>query len=197
MNESLKDKIAKIYALVNQGATEGERAAAKKALDRLLSKYQLAGENLELIAKKVYVFKYKTELDVMLMSRLIAFFMPNECGTRSPWAKVLKITLFYEDWVTLDCTYAYFRKHMAGQWKTHCLPVVNRCRTAKTRNKKRAELYPAFFTEYAIRSGIVNQAEIKYRPLTSAKDIERSQLIKGIQGGDYKKQVITDKLLEQ
>ena len=34
----IKDKIAKIYELVNRGATEGERAAAKNLLDKLMKK---------------------------------------------------------------------------------------------------------------------------------------------------------------
>lgn len=41
MNQELKNKIAKIYELVNRGATDGERQAAKNQLDKLMKKYNL------------------------------------------------------------------------------------------------------------------------------------------------------------
>jgi len=36
MEQSIKDKIAKIYELVKRGSTDGEKTAAKLALDKLM-----------------------------------------------------------------------------------------------------------------------------------------------------------------
>ena len=57
MEQSIKEKITKIYELVNHGATEGERAAAKKALDRMMSKYSLDLNELDTIKEKEYCWR--------------------------------------------------------------------------------------------------------------------------------------------
>jgi hypothetical protein len=46
MTNEIRAKIAKVYELVNNGATEGERAAAKAAMDRFIDKYKLTPDQL-------------------------------------------------------------------------------------------------------------------------------------------------------
>lgn len=74
MNNVIKDKISKVLELTNRGV-EGEKEAAKIALERLMKKYNVSDEELEKIHLKRYVFKYKTQLDINLFVQLISFFL--------------------------------------------------------------------------------------------------------------------------
>lgn len=197
MNNEIKDKISKVLELVNRGE-EGEKDAAKKALDRLMKKYNISDEDLQSIHLKVYSFTYKTNIDKMLFVQLVDYFF-KEKGLKiyrsSSLLKNLIIELEYLDWVTLDSAYEYFRRHAAKQFKEFCLPHIKKCRTNKTRNAKRMELQDAFFSKYVIASKIYHQEQIKevgYSQMSN-KELQQAQqnraILGNVTGGQYHTQV--------
>jgi len=212
MNEELKSKLAKIYALVNQGATEGERAAAKTALDRLIVKYSLDGVDLESIDKSDYFFGYSSDLEKALLLQIAKKLVGRdvEIYIRS-WEKNLRISLKYVDYMNVICAYEYFRRHMKEQWNVLCLPEVNRCRKAKTKLKRRKELQAIFIHQYLMKSDLLLTPEIKEEEETEVQPVKPTDvakqgrkpmraykanakdywLVAGVEGGSYMKQVQT------
>jgi len=202
MTDELKDRIAKIYALVNQGATDGERKAAKAALDRLMKKYDLDGVDLENIDKKYYSFRYTSHTESCLLGYIMSYFWPdlnirenayitNYDSKALTRCRMIRVRLTYVDYITLDSAYEYFRRHMKAQWKKTCAPILARCRKAKTRNRKRSELQAAFLEQYVIKSGLVRKEDITQVPTSelSAGEQERQRAIQGVEGGQYSTQV--------
>jgi len=197
MNKEIKDKIAKVLELANRGI-EGEKKAAQNALYRLMKKYNLSDEDLAKIKLTKYSFKYKTNLDVLLFQQLLGYFWKGrrfQIFQRTYGVKELVLELEYLDWVTLDSSYEYFRKHAAEQFKEFCLPHIKRCRTIKTKNAKRAELQEAFFSRYVIASKIYHPEQIKKVDWSemSNKEIEasnkRASILGDVVGGKYHTQV--------
>lgn len=207
MNDQIKDRIAKIYELVKRGATEGEKGAAKEALDRLMSKYNLSEDELEGIDKKPYSFKYSTKLELMLFSQLTGFFLDesllDDAYRTSYDAKSLSrckhvvINLTYLDYVTLESSYEYFRRHMRAQWNKTCAPIIKRCRLSSTRKRKRQELQPVFFKRYIIASELVDKSDLMPIDLSnmSKAEAERLLAVRGVEGGRYNKQMTGGKYL--
>ncbi|RKE90033.1 DUF2786 domain-containing protein [Epilithonimonas arachidiradicis] len=202
MNNEIKDKISKVLELVNQGV-DGEKDAAKNALNRLMKKYNLSDEDLANIKMKHYFFKYKTNLDMMLFQQILSYFFPGQnfrVVRYTAAKKELRIELEYLDWVTLDSAYEYFRRHAAKQFSDFCLPHIKRCRTTKTKNAKRAELQDAFFTKYVIASKIYHPDQVTERRYSdmSNKEIEalnkRAAILGNVEGGQYHTQVAKETL---
>lgn len=197
INDKLRDKLSKIYELVNNGSTEGERAAAKSALDRIVEKYNLSEEMLQNLDMQEYFICYSTELDKWLLVSLTRY-LDLECKMYSrPWEKNIRINLRYLDYITLDCMYQYFRRHMKSQWNQFCLPRIKKCLKAKTRNKKREELKELFFEAYIIKSKLIKQENLQKIDSSklSNKEFENRLSLMGIEGGEYNKQVISSKLI--
>ena len=197
MNTEIKDKIAKVLELANRGI-DGEKDAAKNALDRLMKKYNLSDEDLAKIKLTIYSFKYKTKLDMDLFQQILRYFWKGKhfqifqktCGVRE-----LSVELEYLDWVTLDSAYEYFRRHAADQFKQFCLPHIKRCRTTKTKNAKRDELQTAFFSKYVIASNIYHPEQIEQIDHSEMSNKEReishkrAQILGDVQGGQFHTQV--------
>lgn len=200
MSEDVKQKIEKIYRLVQQGATDGEKQAATKALDRLMKKHNIDEEFVKTINEKYYTFKYSLELDKWLMSRLISHFLGKKVSTYldTNGKRELVIKLEYLDFVTLECAYEYFKKHMRKEYKRLVTPQVNRCRTPKTKREKRKELDTIFFSNYIIASKLYKENEIKSLNWSDMSESERKKrmALDGVQGGSYHTQVQTGLYLE-
>lgn len=200
MNNKIKDKIAKVYELVNKGE-QGEKEAAIKALDRLLKKYNLSDKVLETIGLREYCFKYSSKMDMWLFIQLVKFYLPgkevkllrNTYGKREIVAE-----LEYLDFVTIETSYEYFKRHMNNQFKKICLPEINRRRKAKTKNKVRDELQDAFFGRYILKSGIYHPEQlVTVNPSkVSDKEYKTAKLISDVEGGKYNEQVTTGLYLE-
>ena len=111
--------------------------------------------------------------------------------------KEIAIQMPYLDWVTLDSAYGYFKPHLNQQWRKHGLPVVNRCRTTKTKNKRREAMQKTFFSLYITRSGIYrsSQTTSNSKPLTE-EEIKWLTMLYGVEGGKYNQQVTTGLYLE-
>ena len=198
MNDKVKEKIAKVYELVKRGVA-GEQQSAEKMLKKLLEKYNISEDELNSIDEKKYYFKYASNLDEWLLIQLIEYFFKEKnyklyriknCGV-----KEIAIQMPYLDWVTLDSAYGYFKPHLNQQWRKHGLPVVNRCRTTKTKNKRRIEMQDSFFKLYVVRSGIYRPEQITSNPL-SEEEIKQLTMLYGVEGGKYNQQVTTGLYLE-
>lgn len=200
MTQEVKDKIAKVYELVKNGV-QGEKEAAYKALDRLMKKYNLNENDIKTIHLKEYGFKYSNNMELMLLIQLHKYFLPEKKVTafRDTWGKKeLVLKLEYIDYMTIEMAYEYFRRHMNSQFKSICLPEINRCRKLKTKNKRRQELQDLFFSQYVLKSKIYNPDQIKQVDLSKISDKEKSDRMKlqNITGGIFYNQVTTGLFLE-
>lgn len=202
MNYELQQRISKIYEMVKRG-TEAEQAVAKTKLDAILAKYNLNDLDLDNIDKMERQFSYATELEVGLLYRIVKFLIEDSEAVKSvrryPWKpKHVKVYLKYADFITVDCAYEYFRRHMNDQWKKFCRPELDKCRKAKTRNKRREELKEIFFNRYIIESKLYDATEIEEvdPDKMSRKEYKDRLKMRGIEGGKYNRQMHTGLLLE-
>nr|DAD65212.1 MAG TPA: Protein of unknown function DUF2786 [Siphoviridae sp. ctD4R19] len=198
MNDKVKEKITKVYELVKRGIA-GERQSAEKMLKKLLEKYNISEAELNSIDEKKYYFKYASNLDEWLLIQLIEYFFKEKeyklYRVKNRGVKEITIQMPYLDWVTLDSAYGYFKPHLNQQWRKHGLPVVNRCRTTKTKNKRREEMQETFFKLYVARSGIYRPEQKISKSLTE-EEIKRLTMLYGVEGGKYNQQVTTGLYLE-
>ena len=198
MNDKVKEKIAKVYELVKRGIA-GERQSAEKMLKKLLEKYNISEAELNSIDEKKYYFKYASNLDEWLLMQLTKYFFKEKeyklYRVKNRGVKEIAIQMPYLDWVTLDSAYGYFKPHLNQQWRKHGLPVVNRCRTTKTKNKRREEMQETFFKLYVARSGIYRPEQITSNPL-SEEEKKQFNMLYGVEGGKYTQQVTTGLYLE-
>lgn len=201
MNDKVKEKLTKVYELVKRGVA-GERQSAEKMLKKLLEKYNISEDELNSVDEKDYYFKYASNLDEWLLIQLIEYFFKEKSyklyRIKYSGVKEIKIQMPYLDWVTLDSAYGYFKPHLNQQWRKHGLPVVNRCRTTKTKNKRREEMQKTFFGLYIIRSGIYRpeQKNSKNSKYLTEEEIKRLTMLYGVEGGKYNQQVTTGLYLE-
>ena len=198
MNDKIKEKITKVYELVKRGIA-GEQQSAEKMLKKLLEKYNISEDELNSIDEKKYYFKYASNLDEWLLIQLIEYFFKEKkykiYRIKDSGVKEIAIQMPYLDWVTLDSAYGYFKPHLNQQWRKHGLPVVNRCRTTKTKNKRREAMQETFFSLYVIRSGIYRPEQKNSKSLTE-EGIKRYSILYGVEGGKYTQQVTTGLYLE-
>ena len=198
MNDKVKEKIAKVYELVKRGIA-GEQQSAEKMLKKLLEKYNIPEAELDSIGEKEYYFKYASNLDEWLLIQLIKYFFKEKnyklYRIKDSGVKEISIQMSYLDWVTLDSAYGYFKPHLNQQWRKHGLPVVNRCRTTKTKNKRREAMQETFFKLYVARSGIYRPEQITSNPL-SEEEKKQFNMLYGVEGGKYNQQVTTSLYLE-
>ena len=198
MNDKVKEKITKVYELVKRGIA-GEQQSAEKMLNKLLEKYNISEDELNSITEKEYYFKYSSDLDQWLFMQLINYFFKDKSykiyRIKGSGVKEFSIQMPYLDWVTLDSAYSYFKPHLNQQWRQHGLPIVNRCRTTKTKNKRRQEMQASFFSLYIIRSGIYHPSQ-KSSCRLSEEEIKRRTILHGVEGGKYNQQVTTGLYLE-
>ena len=198
MNDKVKEKITKVYELVKRGIA-GEQQSAEKMLKKLLEKYNISEAELNSIDEKKYYFKYASNLDEWLLMQLTKYFFKEKeyklYRVKNRGVKEIAIQMPYLDWVTLDSAYGYFKPHLNQQWRKHGLPVVNRCRTTKTKNKRREAMQETFFKLYVARSGIYRPEQKISKSLTE-EEIKRLTMLYGVEGGKYNQQVTTGLYLE-
>ena len=190
MTQQLRDKLSKIYALIERGATPGEKTAARKALDRIVDRYNIDPDQLEDLRLQEASFTYCSFMEIQLLFRLIKKLIDNRAmdPTQRYGTKTIKFKMEYLDRITLECAYAYFRSHMKAQWIRTCAPLVKRCRTTKGKNQRRKELQHSFLVAYFIASNLVDDSEITMSKITSRAQAERAALVSGVKGGQYHKQ---------
>lgn len=201
MDNQLKDKISKIYELVKRGATEGEKSAAELALNKLLKKHNLTEEFIKTMHLKEYEFKYATNLDLELFKQLHQYFFEGrafEASSSTLGGKTIYISFEYLDYVLFSSAYEYFKRHMNAEFKRHCVPLIKKCRSTKTKNARRVKLQDIFFSQYIMKSKIYHQRQIGKIDVStlSEKELADRQRLQQIQGGSYATQVTTGLYLE-
>jgi hypothetical protein len=201
MENQLKDKISKIYELVQRGGTAGEKAAAEAALNKLLKKHNLTEEFIKTMHIKSYDFKYATKLDLNLFIQLYGYFFEGKefnASKSTIGGKTIYMSFEYLDWVLFSSAYEYFKRHMNTEFKKHCVPLIKKCRSTKTQNERRAKLQEMFFSQYVMKSKIYHQKQIGQVDLSTLSEKERRdrERLEEIQGGSYATQVTTGLYLE-
>jgi hypothetical protein len=192
MTNELRDRLEKIYALAIQGATEGERAAAKLALDRLMKRYNLSEDDVNNIDKKECVFVFRGMLELALLERIMAFFIGGHKGSQRSRTRVYS-KLVYLDWVTVDCAYEYFRRHMRSQYDKVLKKRLKRIRKKRSKEK----LMDLFFSRYIIASKLYKDGELQNVTGESSAAIrERLAMEQNVEGGTYNRQLVGGLMLE-
>lgn len=205
MHTTIKDKLTKIYELVNHGATEGERQAAKSALDRMLSKFNLTEADLISINTNPYIFKYSNSREMYLLSVIKNLFLDketkafrrslkvNEGGKNLIRVREIVIITTYAEWVQIECAYEYFRRHMNQQWKSVVVPILKNYKGNKLAQKnKRTKIEKDFMSDYLLKSKLYRPEHLVKVEL-SAKRIREKHAIRGIEGGNYTTQITSNK----
>ena len=188
MNEKLRARLDALYELIERGATEGERQAAKNALDRIIKKHKI--DPREGCKKTWYAFPYTWMLELELLCHILRKMTPTaRMFGRYPPARKCIVIMQYEDYVVASCAYAYFRRHMRAQWKKVCAPKLKRFRNAKNRDKRKAVLEGHFLPTYIIMSGLFLTGEIRLRDVKDDQEKKDLQLMLEVEGGKYHTQV--------
>jgi hypothetical protein len=201
MDNQLKDKISKIYELVQRGATDGEKNAAELALNKLLKRHNLTEEFIKTMYLKEYEFKYATKLDLLLFMQLHEYFFKGkkfDASKSTLGRKSIFISFEYLDWVLFSSAYEYFKRHMNAEFKKVCVPLIKKCKTTKTKNSRRDRLQQTFFGQYVMNSKIYHPHQIETidtSKLSQKQRDDRERLSK-IEGGSYATQVTTGLYLE-
>ena len=71
--ENIKRRVRNLLSLAERGATEGERNAARKQLDKILEKYNIHPEKISVQVKKGYDFTYKSEHEMKLLLQVVVY----------------------------------------------------------------------------------------------------------------------------
>lgn len=208
MDIKLQNKLSKLYQMLKGGSTDGEKAAAKEAIDRIVFKYDLDNLDLDKMHIREYRFKYSTELETWLFQRILKILLNLDApeiyrtnykveGGSYVNVRDIVIKLDEVDYITLHAAYEYFRGHMKSQWKRHAAPVIKRCRTKKTKSKKREDLKKEFFSLYIIKSKLYEESELKKRELKTRADYQKANMFNNVEGGKYNTQVNNGLYLEK
>jgi hypothetical protein len=107
--------------------------------------------------------------------------------------KRVKCRLKYEDWITVEASYEYFRRHMEVQWR--------KVRNPKLRRKKsKAMLENMFMERYLVKSNLVNPKNLVPRDpnqKVTRKEVETYLAVREVEGGKYNKQVVGGLMLNE
>lgn len=197
MDTKLIQKIEKIKALI-KGGVGGESTAAREALNRLIEKHNLDPKDVE---DQRYGFKYSSNLEMWLLSQINKCLFGDRIDLmRDTWHKRELVSVMeYTDYVAMDCTYEYFRRHMKAEWNKHCAPLIKRKRTPRTKKQMRDHLQNAFFSKYIIESKLYLEDQLQKldsSKLTKAENQAYSSVRK-VKGGKYNEQMTTGLYLNQ
>jgi hypothetical protein len=195
MNEKLKDKISKIQELINRGATYGETAAAKRALDRIIAAHGIDESELYSINFKTYTFKFGALIEFWLLGCIMNYFNENavKSSYRVAGKKIVQASLLYEEWITVECAYEYFRRHMKKEYKRIVSPNLRK----NTSVRRKKSLTGLFFNQYLIKSKLYKEGDLANVEIEdmSVREMRDRQMMQKIEGGKYNKQVMSNLLL--
>lgn len=206
MNDEVRNKLQKVQALINEGATEGEKEAARNGLDRIIKKHKISVAELASIDKKVYYFKYSTDLELRLLSAIIIFLVGGiencykkmwDKNKRGEIVKVKEVTasLLYVDYISIMSAYEYFRRHMKVQYKLHTADEVNTLLKRK-KNKSAAKLKAIFISTYIIKSKLYREGDLVTVKNLKGEELKHRLMMLGVEGGQYKIQVDSGRYLQ-
>lgn len=196
----IREKLAKVYELVKRGATEGEQRAAQGRLDALLKKFNIEGIDIDSIDRIERRFKYSDALDHQLFIRILRFMIDDAGALQrakrdTRHKKEFVIDLNYMDYVKVEASYEYFRRHMHQQWRSYSGTELKKCRKAKTKNKKRSLLQDLFMVKYFVASGLCKPDELVEVTDMSKEEMQYREMLNRVEGGSYNTQMNTGLLL--
>lgn len=189
--DEIRAKLAKIAELAERGATEGERQAARAAMERVMKAAGIDPEKMGDPRKKHYRFSYAYERESILLQAVRAFHLSDEgkkCELyRGDYRKrEIMMMLRYEDYITLHCAYEYFRAHMKAQHKKHIEPHFSRLTKAQ-----RQTANMNFVVNYLRKSQMLDASRVVESKATKAEQ-EAIRLSQNIEGGKYRTQLTTE-----
>ena len=202
MNPQIRQKLAKVYALVERGIA-GEKDAAKEALDRLIKKYNLDAAALDDLTKNEYRFKYSTDLELQLFCQLVEYFLDSSKHQNAyrdlRGVREIVVKLEYLDFVLLSSAYEYFRRHMKKEYNRLVMPQLKKCRYTRTKTQRRKQLSPIFFSNYVIASKLYKEDQVRKLDVSEMTEKEKKDRARldNVKGGQYNTQVTTGLYLEQ
>lgn len=198
--EKLINRLSKVKELIERGATEGEKQAARIQFKKIIQNNELTEDDLLDIIKKEYCFKYANYAEMCLFMHLYcnlkdiyseendSYVKSGASEQRKIYAKLTKL-----EYIELTAMYEYFRRHMKDQYKEAMLEVKSKY-FAKFRNFKKLQpvlrtSQSVFINEYCNRSGIRSKTK---RAPKSVETPLSATTIGNIEGGQYNKQLNTD-----
>jgi hypothetical protein len=207
--DKLFTRLSKIYALVERGATEGEKQAAKNIFDKLLIKHGLTEDDVTEIVKKNYAFTFANYAEEILLVHLCAYVLNvwtcdvQRYAYRNEQRKVYIRNLTKLEYIQIVAMYEYFRRHMKAEYKLVVKTTVDKALSMRgliKRNNKpytnsdvareRKNTQGVFITKYLKASGIS-------RTKPDSETIQVSTMadhssFEAIQGGKYHEQLMTE-----
>jgi hypothetical protein len=190
MDQEIKNRLSKIYALADQGATEGERAAARAAVDRLVKRYRITADQLREIGRSSYTFVCVNRMHESLICAITAHFSGEwkeklYKASRINRGKIFAV-LTYLEWIEITAAYEYFRRHMAKEW-LHVRQTMKLKRGAKFDRVK-----TTFVSAYLIASGLVKNEDMQ---TIDKPTKEMLAVYNNTTGGKYNRQLTSSLLL--
>jgi len=191
ISDQLREKLRRIAALAERGDTEGEREAARRAMDRVLKAAGIDPRKMGDPRKKVYRFKYGYERELCLLTSIKAFLASDEGRGADMYRgqyrkREIAMLLTYEDYITIHCAYEYFRRHMKAQHREHIEPHLHRL------DKRHREIANNNFTvEYLNKSGLLDWKKVKQTKTRNGAETDAIRLSEQVEGGKYHRQMHT------
>ena len=203
------DRLSKIYALVERGATEGEKQAAKNIFNKLLIKHGLTEDDVTEIVKKDYAFTFANYAEEILLVHLSAYVLNvwtcdvQRYAYRHEQRKVYIKNLTKLEYIQIVAMYEYFRQHMKAEYKLVVKATVDKALRLRGLIKQNNKTYTnadvarerkntqgIFITKYLEASGILrtnpNSERIKVSSMADSSTFE------SIKGGKYHEQLMTE-----
>lgn len=210
-NTKVLDKLTKINELINRGATNGEKSAAKAAFAKLIEKYNISDEELKTFLPSDYVFKFSNRAEETLLYHISAYVLDI-------WTKQLKLgwngvqrnvtikNLTKLQFIEITAMYEYFRRHMKSEYKKVVSDAVSEAKRLEWSgyrigpkqkpirvSKERWKAQTLFISKYLKISGIARWDPAS--ETTSISSITDTSLLNTIEGGQYFQQINTDSRL--
>lgn len=214
--EEIRAKLAKIAELAERGATEGERQAARAAMDRVMKAAGIDPEKMGDPRRQNYRFTYATELDKTLLHHIKEALLDEADAIQPLWRyrnagkRFLEIQLSYSGYMTMLCAYDYFKADMRRKYNATLGKDFKKYRLTE-RQKKKARTF--FITRYIILSGLEKPKKPapesgmpqdvldaldkikkgRQKPVKIDHDDEIAlMLTRGVEGGRYRTQLTTE-----
>lgn len=207
--EQVFDKLIKINELINRGATEGEKDAAKIAFEKLVKKHNISKEELREVFETDYMFTYSNMAEEFLLNHITAFvknIWVDEVKTfryRGEQRKTYIKHLTKLEYIQISAMYEYFRRHMKVEYKKFVKVKVdeviamnkqisNKSRKIKV-HKERWRAQMMFIGRYLKASNLDRGNPEKERGTFS---LDLSTLTASdfhhVEGGKYNEQIMSD-----
>lgn len=200
IDDRFKERLRKLRTLAERGATEGEKEAARRGIDRILNRFGIDPDKFNEAVSKEYEFKYQTAEERTLFFSLQSWFCEGEDKERDVFrysgTRTLIVRLEYENYIVLSCAYEYFRRHMKAQWAK----TLERARPTliykrgKAKRELIAFLKRRFISEYIIASKLIDESKLKTMTGEGLTPEQKQAMYAAskVEGGQYHTQLTSE-----